>query len=518
MHAVAIGKVNLDALLGLAAKTRLEEDSIKAVRFLRDPTCFTGIADFNPADSSCSLNLEQVQLMIDRGFYVKVAIGDKMRGVVRAFMIPEPWKVPPRQRVIHWTYSINALDDQVRPALTLLSQRDVRFLVWSGSHGVSIDGKAAFNQFPNSKEVGLYQCIQTPLGWVWLAVMAMGVRYACFVAEITLRVICLPCRCSNKPYIDNVHLGGSPDDLMTDLAIIRERSGPSCVNYTWNEDLSDPSSLIKEVVDFLGLTLNHRTKCVRLVDKVLQKLATVWSRVNRWTFRDFVVAVSILSYMSAATGSRVGRWSKILRLWARAQGLAAVDRTIFDLTFEWPDLASRDMMEAWVLQALKNDWCYVPEQDLDEDFLMITDASADMWCGIVISLKSGQCTVLNGRWPESFQAYVHHSAYAEPLAVAAAVNTFFYPGTTASIRHVGDNTGNQGTINKGYSTKPHQILMEYLQTDYPGLSFRADYWEGASIPADGPSRGLPLDQAKLQELVEFYKVEISDIRDFTLNS
>jgi hypothetical protein len=305
---------------------------------------------------------------------------------------------------------------------------------------------------------------------------------------------------------------------MTDLATIRERSAPSCVNYTWNEDLSEPSSLIKEVVDFLGLTLNHRTKSVRLVDKVLQKLATVWSRVAHWTFRDFVVAVSILSYMSAATGSRVGRWSKILRLWARAQGLAAVDRTIFDWTFEWPDIASRDMMEAWVLQALQNDWCKVPEQDVDDDFLLITDASADMWCGIVISLKSGQCTVLNGHWPESFQEYVHHSAYAEPLAVAAAVNTFFYPGTSATIRHVGDNTGNQGTINKGYSTKPHQILMEYLQTDYPGLSLRADYWEGASIPADGPSRGLPLDHAKLQELVEFYKVEISDIRDFTLNS
>lgn len=517
MHAVEISKVNLDALLEAARGTALEDDTVRAVGFLRDPACFTGIGPFVASDSSCSLDREQVQLMIDRGFYVKVQTGDVKKGVARAFMIPEPWKVPPRRRVIHWTYSINALDEQVRPSLTLLSQRDVRFLVWAGTHGVSIDGKAAFNQFPNSKEVGLHQCIDTALGWVWLAVLAMGVRYACFVAEITLRVICLPCRCSNKSYIDNVHLAGSPEALKADLSAIRERSGPLCINYTWNEDLTDPDSLIKEEVDFLGLTLHHGTKQVRLVNKVLQKLATVWSRVGMWTFRDFVVAVAVLSYMSAATGRRVGRWSKILRLWARAQGLAAVDRTIFDLTFTWPDTASREMMEAWVVDALENRWCDVPKQDRDDDFLVITDASADMWCGIVISLKSGQCSVLNGHWPASFQEFVRHSAYAEPLAVAATVNTFFFRGTTASIRHVGDNTGNQGTINKGYSTKPHQILMEYLQSSYPGLSFRADYWEGASIPADGPSRGLPLDRAKLQELVRHYKVDITDIRDLTVN-
>jgi hypothetical protein len=64
--------------------------------------------------------------------------------------------------------------------------------------------------------------------------------------------------------------------------------------------------------------------------------ASLWSRVDVWSIRDFVVAMAILTYMSSATGRKAGRWSKLLRLWARAQGVVAVDPSAFEAPFRWP--------------------------------------------------------------------------------------------------------------------------------------------------------------------------------------
>jgi hypothetical protein len=517
MHAAEIGAVDVQLLVDMARGTKHAFQMSQAAAFLRDPAVFRG-TDVDYSDAACSLTEDQVSIMIERGFYELLDKDEAPKGVVRVFLIPEPWKSPPRQRVIHWTYSINALNERVKPPLELISQRHTRFLVHKGSFAISIDGKAAFNQFPNSKEVGLYQCITTPMGWAWLKRMAMGSRFACFVADVTLRVLSDGCQSEPVTYIDNLHMANdSEETLVDDVGLVGRRSIEA--RYTWNEDLSDPKKLIAHEVEFLGLRLDHLHKRVRLADKVLRKLATVWAREQEWTVRDFVVTVAILCYMTNAVGRKSGRWSPILRLWARAQGESQQDTRVLKCPFGWPNEQTRDVMTRWVLMSLENDWSDVPEQLTEEDdFLLITDASKHFWCGIIISLQSGQCTVMSGHWPEEVRNYVEHSAYAEPLAVAASINTFFFKDAKARIRHIGDNKGNQGVIHKGYSTKAHQVLMEYLDAVYPGLHITADYWEGASIPADEPSRGQPLDLSKLKKLAEHYKVTISEIRDLTAST
>jgi len=517
MQNVDLSPVKLHIFQKYALGTYLQQEWHEAERFIVDASVFEDIGPINLHDSTCTLTAAQVRSLLGKNFYKWLPKGMKPRGVVRAFLLPEPWKDPPRQRLIHWLFSINAMGDRVKPHMDLLSQKDVRFLVNKGPLGVSIDVKSCFNQFPNSDEVGQYQCLWTPEGWVYLARLAMGGRFACKVADTALKVMCHPCTCHPDTYIDNAHLAGEREALRADLEMLHERSLEA--DLTWNEDLSDPDSLIREEIEFLGLMLHHGTKKVRLAKKVLRKLASVWDRVQQWTVHDLIVCVAVLVYCYNVTGRHreLGRFSAVLRLWARAQGDAQLDPHSSKLPLLWPNDAYKVSLASWVQDVLTNPWIPVPPKldDQDDDFLAITDGCKSGWAGLIISLKSGQCTLVHGHWPAELQKLAKHSAFSEPMALLATINSFFHRGVKTRVRHIGDNKGNQGVINKGYSTKGYQVQMEYLAVNYPGLSLRADYYKGALLPADEPSRDLPLDISKLLTLTDLYKVTITDIRELT---
>ena len=79
---------------------------------------------------------------------------------------------------------------------------------------------------------------------------------------------------------------------------------------------------------------------------------------------------------------------------------------------------------------------------------------------------------------------MQHSTTAEPMAVAAACNTFFEPaapgqgGVRAHVLHVGDNTPTVCEINRGYSTCEGRFLAEHLQARYPNLIVNSKYYPG----------------------------------------
>jgi hypothetical protein len=483
------------------------------------------------SESTCSLTPEQVQYMRDIEFWRKLEPHEieKIKGVCKIFTIEEWFKTPPRARLITWTWSIN-LDPGLRVKFDMFPQMLTRFLVWTGNRAICIDGKSAFNQYPLRGDVPYWYAIKTgpgPGDWDVAQRSAMGARPTCFVADTTLRVLAHPIKSAHATYIDNLFMGGQIADLLESGMTVRQRS-EQC-NYVWNEDLSDIAELIKVIVEFLGTVLNMEEKTVSLAPKVLGKLAVVWQRRESWAIRDFIIIGCTLLYTALVLGRKMGRWQRVLKYLAATQGACqSTDpkrrEALLSLPFELPkedfllpgELSFALLLEDWVATTLENKPLPVPEMSgPEEDFLLITDASKHGWSGIIVSTKSGQATVLAAQWPEdpAFQQLLGKSAHAEPLATLGSVCHFFKPGVRARVHHIGDNSGQTGEINKGYSTAASRFLAEALQRYFPGLDIRSTHEPGATLPADRPSRGLRVDPDQLAECAAKFGVEITEIRD-----
>jgi hypothetical protein len=161
-----------------------------------------------------------------------------------------------------------------------------------------------------------------------------------------------------------------------------------------------------------------------------------------------------------------------------------------------------DCLEKWVLITLENKPMPVPEYSDKHDFVLVTDACVDGWCGIIYSCKSGQSTVVRGEWPDGLEEYMKHSTTAEPMAVAASCATFFDRGVQGvKVLHITDNTPTESEVNRGYSTCEGRFLAEYLHEHYPGLIINSKYYPGEAIPTDEGSRGLATRKEKLDALI-----------------
>ena len=529
LHASEMSSILPDKVREIARDTPLSHQADLAMDFITSVRPFATVPKPILGDSTCTLDAMRTLHMINIGFWELLPdqrhARDVIKGIASVFTISEIWKTPPRDRVITWTKTTN-LDLATKPHMSMIRQCDVRHLVHRGLYGFAIDGKQCYNQFELDELVSYYQCVNTPLGWCRIKRLSMGCRQACFVADTVLKVLGYPCTGVTSTYIDNfLDIGQTVLQCEQDLKTIVDRS--ATINYVWNEPLIRPdgsinSDLIKQRVEYLGLELNLEPapagKKVRLTEKTLNKLATVWSRRDEWTNLDFVVCVCVLVYRNNVLGKSMSQWQPLLQTWARMQSDAMryPDQKLLKLRYvHRPDLML--MLSEWVLEMLLNQWEDVPEDKSrnHHDFVLITDACVIGWGGILISTATGQCTVMGGEWPEHIaKSYnVGSSAEAEPLAVVASMNTFFKEHAKASVLHVGDNVGTTGQINKGYSTKAGQILMPYLAACHPHLNVDSDYYPGKDLPADEISRRLELVLKKLDTLAKHYGVDISSIRD-----
>ena len=288
------------------------------------------------------------------------------------------------------------------------------------------------------------------------------------------------------------------DLLCSDLKGIASKA--DVAHVTFNEDLSDPMKLIKQEIDFLGLTLNYRDKTVRIAQKTMKKLQLSWENFSKWTVRQFCSHISILLYCWFATGQRLGMYQRILQSWARV--LSYIQRGLYSYDVPFSNISSDielDLSElgAWTALALENQAIKVDNQRSPPSFILITDGSGLGWGAILVSVKSGQYTVIHGNWPQRLVEKAQKSAYAEPLALLAGIRGFFTPNVKLDVLHVTDNKGTMHQVNKGYSTSPNQTVMEVIAKEYRGLHLTSEYCPGQYIPADEPSRGMPVSGEKM---------------------
>jgi hypothetical protein len=412
IHAKHIQYCILERLRELAKGGKMEGDMNVSIDILTKADAIKDIPTVKLDDSRCTLRDDQVAKLVENGFWEKLPDDQVALGVVRVFLVPEPFKDPPRWRVIHWTYTVNQAPNTTK--VVLPTQADARRSVHLGGWSYSVDLKACFNQFPLGEEARNLYCIEHNGQWYRLMRLAMGQRQACYIAQTqtALRVLSEPLTQHKLPYIDNLKGTGIPEALRTDLQMLKSRADHA--GMTFNEDLTDPDALIREVVEFVGLILDHRHKTVRVVDKVLAKLHLSWSNRNAWTVRQFCSHMSILFYIYSATG-RHGEFALhelALKRWCRVQaGVAKGEFTMDDFLGnlastvsggvtrpEWESLAT------WTAEAKKNPPILVPADDHSPDFVLVTDGSGYGWGALLISTKSGLFKAAHNVWPPEWRS------------------------------------------------------------------------------------------------------------------
>ena len=259
------------------------------------------------------------------------------------------------------------------------------------------------------------------------------------------------------------------------------------------------------IVPFLGLILDHNTKTVKIVPKTIAKIQQLRENRRSWTIGHFRSLGALLLYCFLATKKDVGKYQYVLQAWATVQGVLVQQPSMVKGTWDEPP-ALTPLLDEWIDEAIANEPHPVaPREAAPIDFYVITDASGLGYGGIVVSAKSGQCTVIQGKWGSNLLPYCQSSSRAEPLGMYCVLREFFdKPGASAVIQHFGDNQGSENITNKGYSTKPSQIVMELLQRELPGIHVKSRYTPGATIPADRVSR---MEDADPEEVKKFFENE-----------
>jgi hypothetical protein len=521
LHAKPIDVCKLKELDRLSEGTEWENEWKEISSFLYDPANFANVPPVNLADARCSLTEKEIRQLFEDDFMELVPAGVMILGVVRCYKLLELLKA--RYRLINWTYTANLDNDPAKNYVSLPSLGDTRTLVHRGSCAFSVDVEAAFNQFELHPLVRQYFCVRVPYKgkevWMRLKRMPMGWRPACRLTQCATRLLTKGFFCHNEVYIDGICGVGEQDRLVADLHTLAANARQA--NLKFKEDLSDPRKLVSEQVEFLGLRLCFRTKQVKLGDKTIAKLTVLWLRGENgaWTLRDFISCVAICFYHASATagGARIGRHQYVLQRWAKYQSTLSHLRlnNVDGLgnAFLWSEEPLlHEQLSVWVSEVLTNAWVPVPKEPVGYDFLLVTDASALGWCGILISPQCGKTTVASGAWHEAITDYVQASAHAEPLALLAGMTALINPATSARILHIGDNQGTVAMVNKGYSTAASQFVMEIIASRWKTIRLRSLYYEGETLPADGPSRGQPMNKEHLQLLCQQFGVELGDIR------
>jgi len=449
-----------------------------------------------PGDSRkavSGLSKEQQRKLISLGHWRK--FDGKPRGYVNVFLVPEPWKR--RYRVISHTFSTNRDVEEV-PSLKLPTLNDARASIFQGSAAACVDMAQCFGQFELGELVRAYFVIITKHGYYSLGRLAMGQRQSCFIAQTALEILLgAPQTTVHKMgYIDNAKFTGDDKDVLSELRDFRDRAAMCGATFTEFKDQAPIAPLVQATVEFLGLRLDHSSKRVQLVDKAVEKLKLSWSKRSGWTLREWCNHVSILLYTYFALRYPLGRFEFVLKKWAAIQSQAYHDDSL------WNGVAPEyECLKTWTEERIVNEWVQV-HVDESPSFTLITDASRFGWCGILVSNTSGEYSLAFGEWNHQdglSSDDLRKSSVTEPLGIVKSAQALINPNARITVDLVGDNKGTVDIINRGFSTRSRVSVVHLLEQTWPKVTFVSHHIAGVLNPADGPSRGVQLDEKLLED-------------------
>ena len=97
------------------------------------------------------------------------------------------------------------------------------------------------------------------------------------------------------------------------------------------------------------------------------------------------------------------------------------------------------------------------------------------------------------------------------MAFYCGVIAHVKPHAKIRINAFTDNVGNRKEIERGWSTRAGHFVQFLVAQQYPKLIVKkAVYVPGTEIPADEPSRGMPVNSQKLIAFCAKHKVPARD--------
>lgn len=530
LHIKQPRKIDIDALLALPNSTPLRREHLRrALRWLGiSPTPEPGdpddladdvyVGNFPPIDPDdlpkTRFTPDQMQQLIDAMSVLVDPLNAEeeeavreILGGVNLFRHPEPYKIPPRNRVIKESFTAN--EQGGRDTLLGLHQctkTEAIGMLHLGDFFWTADFKGYYDAFSYEERVRKYHCFRASVFTepgvsqkTRTAVcrshnLNMGHRPAGDVAQSTTDFLLDFVHTSaSKSIIDNVaFVNSDPVALQSDADAFLDR-----VRAVGGE-LNDDDQIIVRKGAWAGLMLDFTNKTSALLEKTLEKFTLSWQRRGHWTWRQFAAHVGLLFWSLGILDVPIASYFDLLRFISRTSLMLQREPELWDTPASIPPVVM-SVMDAWTKICLRNTPRKVPAPGATE-WLVATDASGYGWGYIAYNVATGQTRAHGAPWTEGerarFGQKILRSTFTEPRALLNTARHLLprHTGEPIRVRFGTDNTVAKFSLNRGFNSHNFDINdgLRQLEQDFGGsYLFEAVYLPGIinDEMADGLSRG-----------------------------
>ncbi len=499
LHVKIVPRIDIQQVRDLPASPETKAAFARVTGWLDDDSFYSSVPECSASEVPFTkMSAADINNLSRHGIIDEIEPRD-VRGPVRMFKVPEVAKG--RFRPIKHTYLINdILDKSTLPASPMATTRDIVDLVLRGSHFLSLDFSAYYDQFRLCDDVSRRMCFRKGKRYYRVCTLPMGQRQAVPVAATTTAMFLdFPCkRTTTQAVIDNVIFVGTEKDVLSDARKFVRRVH-SC-NGKLNEDTIELTPLLRTSGEWCGVMLDLTAKTVALTNKVVEKLKVSWSRRTLWTYRNFAAHCGLLFYAWNVLDIPAAEFYPLLRFISECGRVMSLDPERWDDTvYIWP--SARSSLERWTAIAIANAPRVVKERG-SPDWLVCTDASAYGWGYVALNSSTNEIRSFGAPWNHQHVAYygekLKKSTVAEPLAIYNAMCHLLKKSAGPTRVRVGtDNTVAAASYTRGFNAHSFDInecLRRLRATFGPEFSFEFCYIPGEENVADPYSRGKPVSQ------------------------
>lgn len=459
------------------------------------------------------LTTAHVQQMEKINFIREIDSHD-VRGGVRVFTVAEHTKN--RLRRISNTHDSNTvlIKDPTRP-ITMIGKPGIVNLVHAGTHMVSLDFAAWYDQFAYSDAVGSRFCFKQGGKCYALKSLAMGQRQAVEVAfSASKQIANFPMQSKRTEIvIDNIIFVGTREAVLADA----REFGARCqtVGAQLNEDVSQIEKYCTQSGDWCGVHLDLVRKKVALTQKSVDRTALSWSLRGNWSWRGFATHMGLLFWSYGIIDVPLDRYFTLLSFLSRASTDLAEHPELWDAPAAITP-AALQVMESWTSLVARNEPRHVPAV-VEPEWMVFSDASRWGWGYVAIEAATMQVRSHGERWAPQMQAAhgerLGQSTFAEPHAVVNSLLHLIAPGAgVRRVRVATDNTATLYSFGRGFSSHALHLnqCISRLKELLPGVVVEMIFIPGKENPADGPSRGRPATEAEFESLRQVMGQQTTD--------
>jgi hypothetical protein len=499
VHTFVPGIINTREVVRRSRKD-VAEVLMQARRWLVDRTLFERITDKPTRPGSCTFDTPTLDTLIMGGLY-EMADLRKCRGATEAWGTPEPTKIPPRDRVINETVTINALTTGTANLPTI--PNIIELLAHpSATYHHSFDFKSWFHQFELDESVrDWFQSTARDGRTIRLKRLAMGQRQSVDVAQnfalaiAQLALDSFEVDVAAVIYVDNIIFLGDRGDV--NLVATKFKEICVEVNATIGDETEGQSGC------FVGLQFDLFSKVYGLSDKTIEKFDRIKSAAYGSMFttpRQVMCVGGILTYAQYVLGSPF-EYSKGYMFWLLHEAVA------FRVSHEPAFLDREILLRNDVKMAMKSllDCCdarlRVNMIRAPPDLLMAIDASARGWAAILLPIGTTTIHVFTGNFAEELKSSVSSEAQTlVELCKQDEARTLLRSSKSVIIGT--DHTGLLKSTAWRYSYVGTYNAAILAFTRITNARLVGRYIAGVSNPCDEPSRRNAIDKGKVEKWIE----------------